>query len=297
MMKPELVFIASPADATVAGADVGARQTTFEEYRIHAGINASALKAGRVSMRHMRYVMTGGQRAATPSMRLGTLIHAAVLEPLLLMRLCRVWDGPKRGKDWTDFKSEAAGMYIVTPGELDGLQSAVNAANNNEVARKLLSQTRHEVSCYWRDEDMGPCKARCDGVSEALGVLEVKSAANLDLRALGNQFVSMGYDIQCGWYREAALRSGASNSKQVHILYIESVPPFDCACWPVPERALTKGLELAREIALEYRAAERDGAFAGVQTDGDFPLPDWYEGDVDLDNIMPMSEDGEESDF
>lgn len=270
---------------------------TFAEYRAIPAINASAIKQGRISMLHMRHAITCEDRGQTAAMRMGSLIHAAVLEPLLLTRSCVVWTGEnKRGKNYADFKAQAGDKYIVTPAEMDALQNIVNNAQRHKQANEWLARCQREVSVVWHDADILACKARLDGVCEA-GVLEVKTTANMELRAVSRQFVSMGYDLQCGWYREGALKSGATKSKAVAILYIESCPPYDVALWNVPENALGRGLETAREIAAEYRACEAAGVFPGIQTDSDLPMPEWYDGDVDLDNIMPIGDGETESEF
>lgn len=270
---------------------------TFAEYRAIPALNASAIKRGRISMLHMHHALTGDDSGQTAAMRMGSLIHAAVLEPLVLTRSCCVWTGEnKRGKDYTEFKAQAGDKYIVTPAEMDALQTIVNNAQRHKQANEWLALCQREVSVVWQDADLGACKARLDGVCEA-GVLEVKTTGKMDVRSISNQFVNMGYDLQCGWYREGALRSGATKSKVVMILYIESCPPYDVALWNVPENALGRGLDSAREIAAEYRACEAAGVFPGIQTDSDLPLPEWYEGDVDLDNIMPIDDGETESEF
>ena len=94
----------------------------FEDYAGAGGINASAIKQGRTGMKHMRLAMTGGVKDDTPAMRMGRLIHAAVLEPDVFNQNAVVFEGKtRRGKAWDEFKAEHAEGWIVTYDERDQL--------------------------------------------------------------------------------------------------------------------------------------------------------------------------------
>lgn len=266
------------------------RNMTFAEYADVEAINASSIKAGRLSMKHMRHAMTKGYKETTSAMQFGKLAHAAILEPLVLMRDCVVWDGgAKRGKEWTQFETEHDGKEIVSAGELEKLQAVVASVQSNTDARKLLSDSEHEVSCFWNDAVYGSAKCRLDGVFSG-GIVEVKTVKDIDERAIGNQFVRLGYDVQVGWYQHAAEVCGLVTNKRVYMVYVESCEPFDCCVFTVPVRSINKGYQAACAIAERYRISERDGAFMGVQ-DGivrDLEMPAYYEGDVELDDVMAM---------
>ena len=266
------------------------RNMPFSDYQQAEGINASSIKAGVVSMKHMRHAMTKGYKETTAAMQFGKLAHAAILEPLVLVHDCIVWDGgDKRGKDWTAFKADNEDKDIVTASELAKLQTVVASVQSNEEAYRLISNSRHEVSCFWEDESYGLAKARLDGVFDG-GIVEVKTVSNISQRAVSNQFVNMGYDIQVGWYQHAAEVFGLVKSKKVWMVYVESVEPFDVAVFTIPKRTINKGYETAVEIANRYRIAETENVFLGVQEGmvRDLEMPAYYEGDVELDDIMPM---------
>jgi len=262
----------------------------FEEYSLVEAINASSLKAGRLSMKHMRHAMTKGYKETTPAMQFGKLAHAAILEPLTLMRDCVVWDGgAKRGSEWTKFQNENECKEIVTANDLSRLQMLVASVQSNADARDLLSNSKHEVSCFFNDSVYGAAKARLDGVCDA-GVIEVKTCNNLDERSIGNQFVSMGYDLQVGWYHHAADVCELCKRKTVYMVYVESNEPFDCVVFTVPKRTITKGYQTACELAARYRECEAANNYPGTQDIGirDLAMPAYYEGDVELDDVMPM---------
>lgn len=262
----------------------------FCDYAVFESIHASSLKAGRTSMKHMRHAMTRGHKETTPAMQFGKLAHAAILEPLTLMRDCVAWDkGAKRGSEWTQFKAANEGKEIVSSSELSRLLLLVASVNSNAEARDLLSDSKHEVSCFWDDPVYGAAKARLDGVCAA-GVVEVKTCNNIEERSIGNQFVSLGYDLQVGWYQHAADVCGLCKRKTVYMVYVESNEPFDCVVFTVPVRAITKGYQTACELASRYRECEAANDYPGTQDIGvrDLAMPAYYEGDVELDDVMPM---------
>jgi hypothetical protein len=268
---------------------------SFAEYRAILAINASALKQGRISMLHMRHEMTRADDDPTDAMSLGTLLHAAILEPDTLPHRFAVWDGgARRGKDWELFKSSNAERNIVTA---DWMALAVKASSRvwaNDRARGLLDGATVEKPVLWTHPQCGACKARLDGIARDGRLFDIKTCRQIG--AFSRQFASLGYDIQCGWYADGWKRS-TGQARDMWLIVVETVAPYDVACWRVPAIAMQRGLELAVEIGTEYRACKANGVYPGVQgaDDTDMPLPEWYvgPGDVDLDDIMPM-DDGNE---
>lgn len=261
----------------------------FTEYQAIDAINATAIKAGAVSMKHMRAVMTGRTKEQTPAMRLGSLVHLAILEPAKLSASTAIWQAGRRaGKDYEAFCVENEGREIITQAERDELTTFAQAVHANDLARELIAGSEHEVTLEWSAQSYGYAKARLDGVTENGDVIELKTVSRIN--DFGAQFARMGYDLQCGWYREGLNIAKGKRKRNVWIIVVESQPPYDVAVWRVPSNALQGGLNRAQEIASRYRVCECTGVFPGVQAESgtDLVLPPWYEGDADMSEIMPM---------
>jgi len=255
----------------------------FAEYKAIQAISATAIKAGAVSMKHMHAVMTEDERAETPAMRWGFLVHLAILEPESFIGRVAIFDGTKRGKAWDEFKTANDSLDIITADEHDRLMAISTAVRSNKAAGDLITNTLHELSVRANDATTGQAKARLDGFSPILGVVELKTTARIQPELFAKQFVGMGYDLQVGWYCDLARRHYELDAMPAcHVIAIESKPPYDVAVYRVPDMVINVGKSKARKIAEAYRQAEKAGVFPGVM-DGvkELVMPAWY-GEKDV---------------
>ena len=253
---------------------------TDAEYRQLGGITASAIKAGRTSMRamHAEMTRTAGDRD-TPSMRWGRLVHLAILEPDQLAARVHVWDGGRRaGKAWDEFEAAVTpGCEIVTRAEIGELLGVSAAVHANREAHRLVALTRHEQVVRWNRESYGAGQARPDGYDLTRGVLlEVKTTSAPTAEAFARQFFALGYDLQVGWYCEGleAIAPDGSFVLAVH-------PDNDVVVYRVSFAVVHRGREAAVEIARRYAACRTFGTFAGLAGGEDLmdlPVPAWAGG-------------------
>lgn len=252
---------------------------TFAEYQAIDAINATALKAGQLSMLHMRHVMTGGEREQTPAMRWGSIVHKAILEPASFFASVAVFEGVKRGKDWEAFKAAHDHDCILSRSEQEELFALSQAVHANRDAHALIEETRHELTVTWETAEYGKAKARLDGYSERRGIMELKTARIVANDAFGAACCgSLHYDVQFGWYVEGVSAMNASDATvPVTVIAVESVPPFDVAVYRVPELMVHIARGRARQTATEYRRHEAEGTWPGVsQGVQELRVPSWY---------------------
>lgn len=268
------------------------------ETRSQATLRATAIKAGRLSMRHMRMALTDG-RADTAAMRWGRLIHRAVLEPITLAALPQ-WRGrwlktgrrageityDRKGTEWDVFAAECAraGTDYLMPDEMPVLEEIADSAR--EAMADLPPATRTELPIAWEDEELGPCNARIDGVCDRHHtIIEVKTCANIDPRAFLGQCERLGYHLQLGWYARGFF--GAPTAGNVVVLAMESRAPYCCVAYRVPAPVLSAGYDECVEIARRFRICEALGVWSGpasgIQT---YERPAWAAGDeLDMEGI------------
>ena len=255
----------------------------FRDYMTMPGLSATALKAGRTSMLHMREVVAGPPKDATPAMRLGTLIHAAILEPQLFIARAAVWTGAqKRGAAWEEFKDRNDSEWIVTEEEYGSMMSISAAVHGHRDAHRLVAETEHEVCVDWSSPRYGAARARFDGYGEHVGLVEVKTTRQIALSAFCRGAYNMGYHLQLGWYQIGAEVNVGHGNIPVHVIIIEQTRPYDVVVARVPQPILDRGRDEAESIAVNYRICERVHAFSGV-ADGivDYELPTWAGGGDD----------------
>ena len=120
---------------------------------------------------------------------------------------------------------------------------------------------------------------RCDGFSQRLGLLELKSTAAILPRKFANQCASLGYDMQLGWYAHGIEQNGMKCEK-ITLVAVESKPPYCVVVYDVPRELAEKGYEKASEIARAYLCCEATGHFPGVADERQtLELPEWAEED------------------
>jgi hypothetical protein len=241
---------------------------TGKEYFTAPGINATAIKAGRQSMRLMHHVLTTRGKPATPAMRMGTLIHAAVLEPDTVstwaVRDAKNWTG----KGVAEWKAEHADQTQVLAHEVTDLLRISAAVHANRDAAWLINATRHEVPLFWDGGDQyGQAKARADGVAPGI-LMDLKTTkGDIDDRTIERLSWNMGYHVQLGWYREGANAAEyAVPTDGVYIIWLRQGDDLDCRVSRLSTALVEVGAEQAIDIAHRYRVHEACGTFPGVSS-------------------------------
>lgn len=266
------------------------------EYEQVEGINATAIKAGRKSMIHMRAVMSGIGRKDSPSMRWGRLAHMAVLEPDRFVQLATIFDGSKASKEWKVIKAGAPNVdTIMTSAEMEKLMAMTAKIEACSDAEKLLSDIQSEKMVTWESDTYGAGKARLDGHNQAY-IVEYKTAKDIDEKSFIRQSIKLGYDIAAGWYRFGAIASGIIGSRADFIFIVQEAEfPFEVAVYQAPKSMLEIGYAEAERIAKEYRQCEKSGIWTGVQIGGmkELEMPEWY----GFNEIVNGMEDGDASEL
>lgn len=235
----------------------------MESYFEIDAINATSLKHGALSMLHMRHAMTT-KTAPTAAMQLGTLIHAAILEPLKLASISIVWDGgDRRGKAWLEFAEAHKDKIILKPNEMEHAAAILSAVRRCQQAQDLLSGCEFERVLEWEGK-YGKAKGRLDAIKRNR-IVDVKTVANINPRAIQSQAFRLGYDIQIGWYAEGAEKCGfGTMMDDCWLLYVETKPPYDVLPMRIDSMVIQSGQSKAIKIAERYRACEASGVFPGV---------------------------------
>lgn len=249
-------------------------------------LRATWIKAGRLSMAHMRLSATT-DRDDTPALRKGRLVHMAVLEPKRFSALA-IWRGGKRaGADWKEFIEPIGDGDYINEEESAEMLALSGAAQ--KALGTLPTVERTEVLVEWTDALYGPAVAHVDALTSIGSMIEIKTCAKIDERLFRSQAWSLGYNLQLGWYDHGLCEIGKEGTR--YVLAIESKPPYCTAIYTVPEKVLKDGYEEAAEIARRYRICEKIGKFAGPYDGQTLKLepPDWMlNADVDMEGTADI---------
>ena len=156
----------------------------FDAYLKLDAVSSSELKHILVSPAEYYHHKHFTSKKDTPSMSLGTAIHAAILEPTAFA-LNYVWENEKIDnkvsgegrKAWDNFKKQYAGKHILT--YEDGLKIQVlrdQVLKESPLLTEILSHGVAEVSAT-ADLDGIPCKARTDFLTLDNAMWDIKTTS------------------------------------------------------------------------------------------------------------------------
>lgn len=243
---------------------------SFAMYQARAGINASAIKRGRLSPKHMRHALTCKEPPVTPAMIWGKLVHEAVL---IGMDGFAAYDGEvKRGKEYDAFVAANDGKECILASDLAELHNMRESVLSNRRARDIIEATDHEVTCLWPSQ-WGSAKARFDAISPRY-LADLKSTSNIVPRDFESQAYGLGYHIQMAWYFAGARECGLT--PEVYIIAVESEAPYDTVVYGCDEEWMERGMKEAAAALDAFELAQKSGDFQGIAEDVRIiALPTW----------------------
>lgn len=261
----------------------------FSQYASLHGLSASAIKAGRTSMKHMRQAIVGKSEPSSAMMK-GTLIHSLFFDADF-WNMVIVNDESRNSKAFREYATtmEENGHIILKSEQAEELRAIESSVRSNKDACDLLSRCKFEVSTQWERSDIGQCKCRFDALADdGSFFIDLKTCSDIDPQAVGRQFVNMGYNIQYGWYRDGNQAINGKRAK-VYQFNLETSAPYDFTPDEVYPESCDEGLVKAIEIATKYRECERTGEFTGVRNYiARMSLPEWYMERLDLSASLPL---------
>ncbi len=224
-----------------------AHRMPAEEYHGSDGLSASAFRTFLSDPRlYEAYYITKTMPAKrTAVMDLGTVAHAAILEPHIIDGVCLEipatalnGEGHKKGKAWQEFAEQHANRILLKPSEMRLVRGMFDAAYSNPVARRLLQAPgQTEASVFWDCQHTG-LKRRCrpDKIVDGWGWVNVKTtSAGVDSESFRRTARSFGYDVSQEFYRDAGELIYGHRPPYV-FLVVEQEPPHRVRVYELGEQ-------------------------------------------------------------
>ena len=248
--------------------------TTNTEYHADPAVSASHLHAVAASPYHYwkRFVDPNRQRLEpTAAMRLGTLVHCAVLEPDQLLQRYGVC-GPrntKAGKEQAA-EMEAAGIEAVSEADMALAKSMCAAVREHPAAAALLQSGKAEQSFWWDDQATGlRCKCRPDWCFGST-IVDLKTTTDASPAGFAKSVANFRYHVQQEHYL-----AGMAADRFI-FLAVEKTYPFAVGVYQLDADARAHGAELRRQnmqMIADCRAInEWPGYGTGIEP---LSLPSW----------------------
>ena len=250
------------------------------QYRAAEGISKSALDfiAPPRTPSHYKAYIDGLLRVeTTPAMRLGSMIHRAILEPETVSGAWVVKpEGmkftTKEGKEW----QAAQTLPIITSQEADTITGMRESVWAHPAVKRVLANARTEVSLFASGEDGVLRKARIDALPEGGNVIvDIKSCLSADPDLMAKSVVSYRYDVQAAYYLDICRLLGIDKSEFLFIC-VEKQPPFAVAVYALDQDAIAWGRkQYQRDLAAIRHCEAEDHWPSFTQDITTLALPAW----------------------
>lgn len=224
---------------------------------------------------------------STPDQALGTLIHAAVLEPERFHRTYAAGPDVKLntnvGKEqWAKAGQQHSGKTLLRWKDWEVVEGIVDSVwkkpHHSKVRESLLACPQREVTVVWIDEATGmKCRIRIDALSQRAGVImDVKSTRCAHPEEFKNSIVNFGYDVQAAMYREGAAAAGW-DIRDTLITAYEKEKPYLASVLEITDEIITIGRMKFRAALELWAECKRTNHWPGYG-DRTHPVnyPDWY---------------------
>lgn len=247
---------------------------------------------------HLHEAITN-PKPSTPAQVLGTVTHAAILEPSRFQKVYVVGpEGDKRTKEvrvaYEALEKQYGEAYVLRPKEM-AMCVGVSASIHNHVrAHALLSGPGYnELTLVWRDEETGlTCKARLDRISPLIdggAIVDGKSTRDARMRPFAKAIYQYGYHRQGAMYVPGARTLGLDVSHYAIIAY-EKEAPYPVAVYRLDEGAMDAGDVEVRKLMRLYADCLSKGKWPTTPSYSDLiediSIPSWafemIDGDLEF---------------
>jgi hypothetical protein len=184
----------------------------------------------------------------TPAMRMGTLVHTAILEPHLMadevIVAPRIDRRTAQGKaDWAEFQILAEGKELVTEDEMLKLEAIRAAVWAHPAAGKALGMLREvESSIFWTDPETGiECRCRPDGILNNGVIVDVKTTKDARPDEFAKSIANYRYHVQAAFYSDGYQAAFGEPPKGFAFIAVEPEPPHLVAFYVLDSRAVLRG--------------------------------------------------------
>lgn len=247
---------------------------TEYDYRKADGISQSMLKDWFVSpaVYYAKHIsLTIPPEPEKDSMRLGTAVHALVLEPQNFDSMIAVMPKCDRrtkvGKEvFAEFAKQSTGKTIIDEDQYATAKAMAAAIGSNKLAATLLvgaAEDDTEVVQIWEDQTGLWRKCRIDLVRRDLGCLiDVKTSATPWPGEFMRSYEDFGYFRQGAFYLDSPVAKQAGITS-FRFIVVGSEPPHEVFVYEASEASLAEGAAEIR-MALEDISVRR---FTGEWTD------------------------------
>lgn len=260
-------------------------QITNAEHHSGKFITSSTLKAALRTPAYYKAYINGDFKSDTDALRLGTLIHTAVLQPSEWdnqVVLCPVdEDGnrlDRRSKAnkaiWAELEATAGDKVICTPSEREDALRIAEAVMRNPQAAEWLSVGVAEVTGVV-DGD----KAIRPDWRNTLGayLVDLKSCTDASPDAVQRAVVNFDYDLSAAYYCDIAGSIDIQTYRDFVWIFVEKQFPYNVQCYVASIELLDRGRSRYEQALRNIDELEEVNSYPAYYSPLTLPLelPKW----------------------
>lgn len=256
------------------------REMPAAQYFAVEAMSQSGAKAMLRSPMHFRYEREN-PRPPTAAMRLGTAVHAGILEPETFEKTVAIAPDvdarTKEGRAIRDaFLAAAAGKIVLSREDFDRARRCVDAVYRHPSARYLLEGSEREISLFWRDGRYKvACKARLDARNHG-GIIDLKTTQDASADDFSRTIANFGYHVQGAHYFSGCEHLFDETPAFFVDIAVETEAPYGVACHALPGNAIMAGAARMNEALRRYSECLASGFWPGYpETVETITLPRW----------------------
>lgn len=219
----------------------------------------------------------------TEAMKLGTLVHTAVLEPDRFAD--EVVVGQKFDRRTTagklaaaEFEAQHAGKDVLDVETYDSLHAIRAAVYAHPAAAKALSDIANvEASMFWTDPDTGiECRCRPDAFRTNDVIVDLKTTKDASPYGFAKSIFNYRYFVQAPFYMDGFRAATGREPKGFVFIAVETEPPHLVAVYVLNEIDLIRGrATYKQDLSTLKRCLELDEWPGYPEAVQELRLPKW----------------------
>lgn len=239
------------------------------EYQALAALNYSGAKELLKSPAHYQTWLAAPQKESA-ALRVGSAVHAAVLEPGHYAADFAVAPDvdrrTKEGKEkWAEFQTLHAGKTILTTDEAE-LVGAVSAQIVITMHRLSIKPVHREVPLAVSYNGV-PLKSCIDVIAEDGYLYDLKTSEDASPRGFQQAVRAYRYNLQAYFYRLVADLAGMGRPLGFRFIVVEKTPPYAVAVYELGPNLTSYAIEDFERAVKLYADCSASGEWPGYPTD------------------------------
>ncbi len=237
---------------------------TNDDYHRGPGISSSSLKPALKSMNLYNEVKCGRVPfKESDAMRLGTAVHAMVLEPddfdnqIAVSQKFGAKKADKEAK--AEFYANNESKTIINIEDYDKARYMADSLTSLDEVAEIMATGKAEQSGYYIDRETNMlCKYRSDWENDWC-IADVKTCRDASELKFSRTINDLNYHVSAAHYLDGSRIITGQTHNQFIFMCVESSPPYEAAVYVLGEESLEAGQTLRRYALNEIKRGRDTG--------------------------------------